>query len=140
MPDPVDRLGEIRARREALAFGPAADDFIRNSAADVGWLLEHVEQLQATLRQADAVSSARAVDLRCLREQRDDLLATLETVQELRVAASSEAQQLQAQRQSVLDLCDKHEHGALRWQDPLPVPEWIPLVRAAAGAVHATDH
>lgn|ERR1017187_9298790 len=33
--------------------------------------------------------------------------------------------------EAVMDLAAKHEHGALRWQDPLPVPEWIPLVREA---------
>lgn len=27
-------------------------------------------------------------------------------------------------------LCDRHEWGALRWEDPLPVPEWIAEVRA----------
>lgn len=26
-------------------------------------------------------------------------------------------------------LCDEHAHGALRWEHPLPIPEWIPLVR-----------
>jgi hypothetical protein len=37
---------------------------------------------------------------------------------------------------AVLALATKREHGALRWQDPLPVPEWIPEVRAAiAGAL-----
>lgn len=33
--------------------------------------------------------------------------------------------------EAALALADKHEHGALRWADPLPVPEWIPLIRAA---------
>jgi hypothetical protein len=32
---------------------------------------------------------------------------------------------------AVMALAAKHEHGALRWQDPLPVPGWIPEVRAA---------
>lgn len=26
---------------------------------------------------------------------------------------------------AALDICDRHERGALRWADPLPVPEWV---------------
>jgi hypothetical protein len=35
---------------------------------------------------------------------------------------------------AVLELADKAEHGALRWADPLPVPEWVPRVREAISA------
>lgn len=28
-------------------------------------------------------------------------------------------------------VCDKAEHGALRWEDPLPVPDWVARVRRA---------
>jgi hypothetical protein len=37
-------------------------------------------------------------------------------------------------REALENLCAKHEHGATRWQDPLPVPEWIPLVRGVLAA------
>jgi hypothetical protein len=38
--------------------------------------------------------------------------------------------------EAVLALAAKQEHAALRWQDPLPVPGWIPEVRGAiAGAL-----
>lgn len=33
----------------------------------------------------------------------------------------------------VLAVCDRAERDSLRWEQPLPVPEWVPLVRAAAG-------
>ncbi|WP_439947225.1 hypothetical protein [Streptomyces sp. BBFR109] len=33
---------------------------------------------------------------------------------------------------SVLDLCQKAEQQAGRWEQPFPVPEWVPAVRAAA--------
>jgi hypothetical protein len=36
---------------------------------------------------------------------------------------------LLAALEAVLALAAKHEHGALRWLDPLPVPEWIQQVR-----------
>lgn len=38
--------------------------------------------------------------------------------------------ELEAVIQAVRDLADKAEHGATRWADPLPVPEWVDRVRA----------
>jgi hypothetical protein len=32
---------------------------------------------------------------------------------------------------AVLDKCDEHEHGATRWENPLPVPSWIAEFRTA---------
>jgi hypothetical protein len=32
---------------------------------------------------------------------------------------------------AVIDEADKAEHGATRWADPLPVPEWVDTIRAA---------
>ena len=33
--------------------------------------------------------------------------------------------------EAVLAVAAKHEHGATRWADPLPVPTWIPELREA---------
>jgi hypothetical protein len=33
--------------------------------------------------------------------------------------------------QAVADVCDKAEHQALRWENPLPVPEWVGAIRQA---------
>jgi hypothetical protein len=42
---------------------------------------------------------------------------------------------------SVLGLCNKAEKQAGRWEDPLPVPEWVATVRAAAeGLVERTSY
>lgn len=43
---------------------------------------------------------------------------------------------------AVSDLADRAENGALRWADPLPVPEWVEQVRTAvvlAGNLKAFD-
>ncbi len=32
---------------------------------------------------------------------------------------------------AALAVCARHEHGALRWADPLPVPAWVREVREA---------
>lgn len=47
------------------------------------------------------------------------------------VDAEAWAAQLTDQRAAVLALADKAEHGATRWADPLPVPEWVHQVRLA---------
>ena len=31
--------------------------------------------------------------------------------------------------EAVLGFADHAEHGALRWADPLPVPDWVPEIR-----------
>ncbi|MFB6955501.1 hypothetical protein ACFCYB_00335 [Streptomyces sp. NPDC056309] len=42
---------------------------------------------------------------------------------------------------TVLDLCEKAEEQAGRWEQPLPVPEWVAPVRAAAeGLVERTSY
>jgi hypothetical protein len=41
---------------------------------------------------------------------------------------------LLAALERVLEVAAKHEHDALRWQDPLPVPPWIPELREAISA------
>jgi len=112
MSDATQRLVEIRARRDAATPGPwtlsqpdgswisphvcntygfRRDDaeFIAASWADVGWLLEHIEQLQ---RELDA--SKRAYSL-CHEHH-------------------AERDELRAQRQAVLDVCDEQVRLAER--------------------------
>jgi hypothetical protein len=44
-------------------------------------------------------------------------------------AARADVPRLLAAVEKVLALAAKHEHGATRWEDPLPVPTWIPELR-----------
>ena len=53
------------------------------------------------------------------------------TPHEARQAAEAERDQLSAQLDRVHEVCDRGEWGAVRWADPLPVPEWVDRVRAA---------
>lgn len=39
---------------------------------------------------------------------------------------------------AVHEVCDEAEQGAARWKDPLPVPEWVAVVRAAASGERDT--
>lgn len=45
--------------------------------------------------------------------------------------SAADVPRLLAVVEAVLALAAKHEHGATRWEDPLPVPAWIPELREA---------
>jgi hypothetical protein len=45
---------------------------------------------------------------------------------------TAELQQARGLLDDVLTVCDATESGARRWENPLPVPEWVSIVRAAA--------
>lgn len=39
-----------------------------------------------------------------------------------------------ARLNAVLDVCDREQRNAMRWENPIPVPEWVaPVQRAALG-------
>jgi hypothetical protein len=38
---------------------------------------------------------------------------------------------LLATLEAVLELAAQHEQGAQRWAEPLPVPQWVTLIRSA---------
>lgn len=40
---------------------------------------------------------------------------------------------------AVYDVCDQAERQAIRWEQPLPVPEWVATVREAADRVRVDD-
>jgi hypothetical protein len=44
------------------------------------------------------------------------------------------AGRLEAAVAAVLALADRAEHGAIRWEDPLPVPPWVGELRSAISA------
>lgn len=106
MTDPVSRLGEIKARRAKITKGPGHLD-------DVGWLLEHIEQLQ--------------VEVLRLLAQRD--------------VSRRRERELWEQRQAVLDLCDREDAAADRrgrlWVEGKKVPTSVSVndLREALGAV-----
>jgi hypothetical protein len=53
------------------------------------------------------------------------------SVQHDRAPESGRTTELQRRIDAALDICDRHERGALRWENPLPVPEWVREVQAA---------
>lgn len=54
-----------------------------------------------------------------------DLLAELDRVRAERGA-------LKQRLDAVLDLCDREQRNAIRWENPIPVPEWVATVQGLA--------
>lgn len=85
------------------------------------------------------VSSTRAfadlaavIDRRVSSDRAAVLLANFRNAVLAEAAAERDA--LQARLNAVLDICDREQRSATRWQDPIPVPEWVaPVQRAALG-------
>ncbi|MFD9630147.1 hypothetical protein [Streptomyces violascens] len=44
----------------------------------------------------------------------------------------AELAQVRARLNAVLDICDREERNAVRWENPIPVPEWVAEVQRAA--------
>lgn len=61
-----------------------------------------------------------------------DFRAAVRTEAEAELRAERDS--LQARLNRVMDICDREQRNAMRWQDPIPVPEWVaPVQRAALG-------
>lgn len=55
-------------------------------------------------------------------------------------AVRAERDEAQERLSSVLDLCDREQRNAMRWENPIPVPEWVaPVQRAALGDDQRTE-
>lgn len=112
-PDPVSRLGEIRARRERFDV----------SQEDVGWLLEHIEQLQAD-------SAGNAAGLRYWNRRYVETARQHAVDIAVKDAYRAERDELKAQRRAVLDLCDPAPKVA-------PTPSYARLIASIREALGA---
>ena len=60
------------------------------------------------------------------------------TAHDLRRKAEVRAEQAEVRLAAARALADRAEHGATRWADPLPVPEWVGALRAVLDGPPAT--
>lgn len=52
----------------------------------------------------------------------------------VRAETAAERDALQARLNAVLNICDREQRNAIRWENPIPVAEWVaPVQRAALG-------
>lgn len=99
---------------------PGSVSALTDLTADVGWLLEHIEQLQAA-------HELMAAQFRIMQQEKEH---------GWREAGRIEVERdvLRSQRQAVLDLCDARQRYVDEHEpDSLPVV-WIREIRSALGA------
>ncbi|GHH29946.1 hypothetical protein [Streptomyces rubradiris] len=112
-----------------------------SSEAEAEGLRARVAELEA---ERHATNEALSEAAESLREHRDRI-AELEKERARYVGAeptiAEELTYLSRCLDAVLDLCEKAEKQATRWENPLPMPEWVAEVRAAAeGMVERTSY
>ncbi|MWA08839.1 hypothetical protein [Streptomyces sp. BA2] len=91
------------------------------SLADVEWLKNDVHDL--------------AAELAAVRAERDEVRTELGKYADHEPTAAEELAYLTRCLNDVHAVCDGAEEQSLRWENPLPVPEWVPVVREAADGV-----
>ena len=124
----IDRLTDIETREQAATKGPWWNDSheIYQGAWEISGLSEWVGE---TCDPADdAKSKANAAFIAHARADVPWLIDQLRQARDL----AAEMQYLSRCLDAVLDVCDKAEKQATRWESPLPVPEWVTGVREAA--------
>jgi hypothetical protein len=157
-PPTASQLAEIRARREAINDTPWGSyrDLGGEHTVEAGAKLTLDEGFSSTdvvarvlgdtdeqrYRRANFIAQAphdidrlhNEIDrLRVeLAEVRADATAKIREAAELAHAARDERNQLRTRLSAVLDLCDREQRHAMRWEEPLPVPEWVASVQRAA--------
>jgi len=105
-------------------------EFIAAAPVDVGWLLEHVEQLQAEVA---ACRDADDFDPNPLIHVYDDMRTERDMALRMHQVQFERANRLQARRRVVLDLCDSASHtDVVHGLIATLVP--VAAVRAALGA------
>jgi hypothetical protein len=104
-----------------------------------GWLLpelvEEVSRLREERHSTNEALSDAAEQLRVQRDQIAELEATLKKYVGVEPTVADELAYVNRCLNAVYAVCDAAEKQAARWEHPLPVPEWVALVRNAADGV-----
>lgn len=125
MPELTDPFGAA----EAMGFLPQTwidAEFARQDALKAEATDGLIAELHAKLKIAER--QARERD-----ERVTNLEATLERYVGQEPTVAEEMAYLNRCLNTVRDVCDTAEKQATRWEQPLPVPEWVAAVRHAAG-------
>ncbi|MEU6768584.1 hypothetical protein ABZ916_39500 [Streptomyces sp. NPDC046853] len=156
-PEAADRLSpqreaEIRNRRyDEVTPGPwlVADDQHGTPLVYVERQSSEGKTLARILLVASGATEAEVQFVCSARDSVPELLAELATVRAERDEARAELAKYVGSEPTVAEemayltrclddvhaVCDGAEEESLRWENPLPVPEWVPVVREAADGV-----
>ncbi|MFD5910306.1 hypothetical protein ACFWHL_16465 [Streptomyces massasporeus] len=155
-PQPLDdtRLAEIRDRasKRAAALTAWLDKFspfsegqreVENAETvleeDVPALVAEIERLRAERHTTNEALSDAAEALRANRDHLSQLEAELAKYVGAEPTIAEEMEYLSGCLNAVRDLCDATEKQATRWENPLPVPDWVEQVRTATDGLRPDD-
>ena len=135
-------LDEIEGRAAALYEYATLDDEPLQADAnqltgeDVPALLAEVHRLRAELARAQENYTAYRIGAEGAKQMLANRVTELETDLKRYVGAEPTIAEQMAYLSrcflAVHQVCDEAEQQATRWEHPLPVPEWVATVRAAA--------
>lgn len=116
----ADRLRALVAAMHAASVGETRPP-----------LLGYVEDVAIT-RSAFLAQQHRADMLDGIARREQTWRQRYETENSALKARLAELQSAKTRLSAVLDLCDSEQRGAMRWENPLPVPEWVAVVQRVA--------
>jgi septation ring formation regulator EzrA len=143
MVERADRLMEKR-RTSRIPVSLADLEDLKNlvhEAAELGqkarflWLSadERADNLAAQVKQLEAELDRRTEDLAFLeRATLPDLRREIEHHKAGKQRWRERAETAETRLSAVLDLCDREQRNAIRWENPIPAPEWVAIVQKIA--------
>ena len=90
----------------------------------------HVPRLANPRELMNAVTELRAMVPAESVNRMYDLITAIVDYSERDMRTQRDA--VQARLNRVMDICDREQRGAMRWENPIPVPEWVAVVQRAA--------
>lgn len=138
-------LDEIEARAAALyeyATGLDGEDQAEAdqlTGTDVPALVAGHRQLQANFDTAIKGFNASAMEITELRERVTELEAERKRYVGVEPTIAEEMAYISRCLDAVHQVCDDTVRQATRWENPLPVPEWVEQVRTAADGEWTAD-
>ncbi|MFB7832063.1 hypothetical protein [Streptomyces sp. NPDC056056] len=139
------RLAWKSARERAQAYGEGILRHVEERDSYAKWLEQEqgvtlqlraqVAELQGERHSTNEALSDAAEQLRRDRDQIAELEAERKKYVGVEPTVAEELAYVSRCLQAVHAVCDAAEKQATRWEHPLPVPEWVALVRNAANGV-----
>ncbi|MFJ8594810.1 hypothetical protein [Streptomyces sp. NPDC093598] len=110
---------------------PRAENETRTTKREADALRTRVAELEVERHTTNEALDDAVQALRGQRDRITELEAALAKYIGQEPTVVEEMAYLSRSVQAVADACDKAEQQALRWENPLPVPEWVGAIRQA---------
>ena len=133
-----DQIKGRERLRELIAADGESDRLrvaLKSARRGRGKLRARVAELEAERHSTNESLSDAAEAMRVQRDRIAELEATLAKYVGVEPTVAEELAYVSRCLHAVYDVCDAAEKQAIRWEQPLPVPDWVALVRNAADGV-----